>query len=120
MADDLALFDVDQPALPPPAPAESEGVKRSRRQAAMLAAGLHPLSAVLSSPLRLHAEAGPADDRTADGRRCGNCQFRKLLGHHNRRYPKCIYGDGRISHGEATDVRKWWPGCMNHEWRTDG
>jgi len=114
--DEPALFDVDQPT-PPPA-RESDGVRRTKRQAALLAAGQHPLTLALSRPLRLHPEAAPYDDRQAPGRRCGNCAFRQNNGWG---YPKCTFGDGaRMSHGAATDVRAFWPACPDHEWRTDG
>lgn len=113
MGDDLVLFDGPEPI--PPAPKDSDGVSRTKRQAAMLAAGRHPLSAVLSRSLRLHAEAAPHDDRQADGRRCGNCRFR-TKNHFND--PKCGFGDGiRASHSQATDCRAFWSGCLDHEWK---
>lgn len=115
MPDELALFMVDR-APTPPAPTESKGVRRTKRQAAMLTAGLHPLTAVVNT-LRLHAEAAPADDRQADGRRCGNCQFREVLGYHSCGYPKCTFSKTRMSHGDASDVRAWWPACVDHEWK---
>jgi hypothetical protein len=120
MADDLALFDGPEPTST--APAESEGVRRTKRQTALLAAGQHPLSAVLTRPLRLHPEASPYDDRQADGRRCGNCQFRQAqCSYSGKSYPKCTKGDGsRVSHGGSTDCRSWWPACLDHEWKTDG
>ncbi|MEU8278191.1 hypothetical protein ACFYOK_37510 [Microbispora bryophytorum] len=111
------LFDVDVPPTRP-APKESEGVRRTKRQAALLAAGQHPLSVVLPRPLPLHPEAAPYDDRQAEGRRCGNCAFRTRLSHRAGRYAKCAFGDGaRASHGAATDVRAWWSACADHEWK---
>jgi hypothetical protein len=119
-----ALFDVpDAPGPALPAPKESDTVKRTRRQAAMLAAGIHPLSAVLSVKLRLHPEAAPYGDSKAEGRRCGNCRFREQTGNRGRTYPKCLIGwDGdprreppRASHGAATDCRAWWPACVDHQ-----
>ncbi len=108
---DEALFDVDEPAQPP-AHEESEGVRRTKRQAALLAAGKHPLSAVVSG-LRLHPEAAPHYDRQASGRRCGNCAFRRP-----GVYSKCTFGNRtRLSSGPATDCRGWWPACPDHEWR---
>lgn len=112
--DEPALFDVDQPT-PPPAPAESDGVRRTKRQAALLAAEKHPLSAVVYG-LRLHPDAAPYDDRQAPGRRCGNCTYRSP-----GTYPKCTFSNRtRMSSGPATDCRAWWPACPDHEWRTDG
>lgn len=115
MADDLALFDGPEPATA--APDESDGERRTKRQTLLLAAGQHPLSAVLTRPLRLHPEAAPNDDRAADGRRCGNCVFRTK---NAWGYPKCAKGDGaRVSRGAASEVRRWWPACLDHEWKTD-
>lgn len=106
-----ALFDVDTPPAPAPEPKESQGVRRTKRQAADLAAGRHPLTG-----FGLHAEAAPHDDRSAEGRRCGDCGHRELVGRHgNRTYPKCTVGGGaRMTHGEASDVRAWWPACREH------
>ncbi len=125
---DPALFDLPQAGEPvAPAPCESETVRRTKRQAAMLAAGTHPLSAITSRRLRLHPEAAPADDRQAEGRRCGNCAFREQTHGGARTHPKCLIGwDGeprteppRASHGAATDCRAWWPACTDHEWKDD-
>lgn len=115
--DDLALFDGPEPAQPDPDESEQRG--RTRRQRGLLAAGQHPLTLVLTRPLRLHAEAAPADPRDAPGRRCGNCVFRRALSAYSgKSYPKCTFGDGaRVSHGGATDCRAWWGGCVDHEWR---
>lgn len=111
-----------------PRPKESPTVRRTKRQAAMLAAGYHPLGSPIGYPLRLHAEAAPAGDREAPGRRCGNCRFRRLTGWHDRSYAKCWspglmsaeayerLGPPRVSHGEATDTRAWWPACVDHEY----
>lgn len=111
------------PDVPKPEPPkESQTVRRTRRQAAMLAAGIHPLSAVVDK-LRLHEQAAPYGDLRAPGRRCGNCRWREVFSYRNGRYPKCTFGDGaRMSHADATDCRAWWPGCVNHEWKekTDG
>ncbi|RCG27207.1 hypothetical protein DQ384_26165 [Sphaerisporangium album] len=103
----LALFDAPEPT--PPAPQESDTVRRTRRQAEMLAAGIHPLSALLSVQLRLHPEAAPHDDRTAPGRRCGTCQSRYL---NHRNFPKCRL---RATSSEASDCRAWWPACVDHQ-----
>ncbi|MEV4093823.1 hypothetical protein [Streptosporangium saharense] len=113
---DLVLFGAPDPPEPKQPP-ESQTVRRTRRQAAMLAAGIHPLSAVVGK-LRLHEQAAPYGDPRAPGRRCGNCTFRQVLGYHGDHYPKCTFGgEARISHGAATDCRAWWPGCTDHEWK---
>jgi hypothetical protein len=116
------LFDVEPVAAPVVEPAVSPGVRRTRRQAADLARGRHPLT---GQPL--HAQAATADDRDAPGRRCGNCRWRRSTSHHNRAYPKCWFpgsqsaesyetiGPLRATHGEASDVRAWWSACRDHE-----
>ncbi|MEV4320970.1 hypothetical protein AB0J37_01925 [Microbispora rosea] len=115
MGEPTALFDVDVPPPAELAPKESEGVRRTKRQAALLAAGRHPLTVVLTRPLRLHSEAAPYDNRQAPGRRCGNCTFRRTNGWG---YPKCAFGDGaRASHSTATDVRAFWSACTDHQWK---
>lgn len=87
------------------------------RQAARLAQGLHPLSLVCGH-IPLHAEAAPADNRSAAGRRCNGCVFHQSWGAHS--YPKCSFGNGvRRSHGAATDCRGWWPGCRDHQHESD-
>lgn len=75
---------------------------------------------------------------------CGSCRFRRLWGGHARDFPKCeagrvdtpitddmrarypyTYGQAkpgaverhypRATHGAQTDVRAWWPGCVDHQ-----
>lgn len=92
-------------------PEPSADQRRTERQGEHLAAGLHPLTAALGYPIRLHSEAAPAADVQAPGRRCGNCRFRRP-----GRFPKCTADDGRrMTHGAGTDVRAWWSACSNHE-----
>lgn len=115
------LFEI--PDAPPEAtPDMSADQRRGVRQARAMAAGSHPLSLALGWPLSLHAEAGPADDRTAPGLRCGNCRFREVLGHQSSSHPKCTFGADedpwkapRATHGAGTDVRAWWPACTDHQ-----
>ncbi|MFF5988160.1 hypothetical protein [Prauserella flavalba] len=99
-------------ALPEP----SADQRRTERQAKQLAAGLHPLSAALGWPLRLHPDGAPAGHREAPGLRCGGCAFRRPIAHRARTYAKCHHGDGtRITHGPGTDVRAWWPACLDYQ-----
>lgn len=124
MTDTLPLFDLGSAAPGPRIPGLSADRRRTQRQAAHLACGLHPLTAALGYPIRLHPDAAPADDRAAPGRRCGNCWYRHVLDHHDRTYPKCVYTrqdardfarqPERITHGAGTDVRAWWPACRDH------
>jgi hypothetical protein len=93
----------------------------------MLVRGRHPLEAILRRPLLLHAEAALAGDRSAPGRRCGNCRFRAPVGGaYDGSFPKCVLpGPGageppRVTGSAASDVRAWWPGCSDHQWRPAG
>lgn len=128
--DDLALFDDTAYRAEPPTPTPPEKISAGRRtaqiQAERLAAGVHPLAGVVGYQIRLHPDAPVADDRTAPGPRCGTCWFRRVLPHHQRSYPKCLHpgrlgadeveklGYPRVSNGAASDVRRWWPACVDH------
>lgn len=121
MSDD-ALFHVDEPTRAAPTADLSADRRRTLRQLDTLTRGLHPLGLALTVGryLALHVEAAPYNDRSAPGRRCGNCRFRRTLPHHNIAYPKCAFGSTdagapRASHGSGTDVRAWWPACRDHE-----
>ena len=109
-----------------PKPKESETVRRTKRQLALLETSRHPLSSPMGIAIWLHREAAPADDRDAPGRRCGNCIFRVVDLHHNRSYAKCHLpglkpgSTPRVSHSEATDLRSWWPGCGSHCYASEG
>ncbi|WP_431728630.1 hypothetical protein [Verrucosispora sp. TAA-831] len=113
---ELGLFDAAAyQVLPAPAEKLSADRRRTQRQAAILAAGQHPLGLAIGRHLPLHPDAPPADDRQATGPRCGSCWYREVLGHHNQSYGKCTADDGsRISHGAGTDVRRWWPACRDY------
>jgi len=101
-----ALF----PDLPDPAPAEpglSADRRRTIRQRADITAGRHPLT---------HGRLSTDPDA-----RCGNCRFREVLKWHDRAYPKCTRPNSQddylyVTHGAASDVRAWWPGCTDHEY----
>ncbi len=110
------LFHLDVEPIPDVRPEPlSADRRRTQRQTEFLERGQHPLAAALDWPIRLHDEAAPVDDRTAPGRRCGNCWERQVFRYHNRSYAKCTYGDGvRVTHGAGTDVRAWWPACCGH------
>jgi len=128
MAD--ALFPVPDGAQAEPGPALSPDRRRTLRRADTLAKGFHPITG-----LKLHAEAAPADDRKAGGRRCGTCRFRTEIladGYQGRRVPKCMnpgtrgadeidtLGPPYFSHSVATDVPKWLPGCRDHSYGDPG
>lgn len=115
MSDD-ALFGMDPTPLPSP------GQSLTRRQAAAIAARSHPLSLPLGTHLPLHPDAVADPDERVGGPRCGGCAFASSLDYHNRRYLKCLAavpnggpapGPSRLSHGTATDLRRWWPACRD-------
>jgi hypothetical protein len=110
-------------------PKLSAGRRRTIRQERALANGSHPLS-LLGGFLRLHPDAPPADDRKAPGPRCGGCLY---IERNAWDYLKCTRGrSGEIctpsfrrgpyeTHGPATEIRAWWPGCDRWEpAKTDG
>lgn len=97
---------------------------------------LHP-----DAPRLLDREAAA---EAGDYPRCGTCAFRVLWGGHARDFPKCEFGVvetpitdemrarwplhygralpgaverhyPRVSHGQLTDVRAWWPACTDWE-----
>ncbi|MHB8314056.1 MAG: hypothetical protein ACYDD0_12290, partial [Candidatus Dormibacteria bacterium] len=66
--------------------------ERARRR---LACGLHPL---MGTPVLADSWAS-----------CGKCSHLYTGGGHARGYLKC---DQLSTGSEATDVRRWWPGCQ--------
>lgn len=90
-----------------PGPKLGTDAKRTRRQARLLAEGLHPAT---GQPL--HPDARPVRDPHQPVR-CGTCAW--LVGtspaHTSTVYWKCDLLP--ITHGPATDVRRWWPGCVS-------
>lgn len=112
MSEDLALFPEPPRTLPAPPEKLTAGEKMRRRQAARIVRGYHPLG----EPLRLHPDASRTGKRTGTGPRCGGCRFRELVGG-SRGFPKCIHGEGqpRATHSETSDVRAWWPACVDYE-----
>jgi hypothetical protein len=123
---------VEQLAFPLPVPdqgpaggpVESAGQRLTRRQHELAARGGHPLSLALSRPLQVHPDAAAQD------RRCGNCTFRESITgpDHGRSRPRCVIEKGpsastftnspfpRLSWGDGTQIRAWWPACVDHEW----
>jgi hypothetical protein len=126
---ELVLFDMDPEQPREPEPQLSAGRRRTIRQAQALEHGQHPLGLVHGTYLRLHPQAPPAGDRKSGGPRCGGCL---LLERNGWGFLKCTRGrSGEIgtpsfrcgpyeSHGAATDVRAWWPGCEHWQARSEG
>jgi hypothetical protein len=81
---ETALFDLPADATVIPDLAEARHLsadkRRTKHQLALLTARHHPFGRPL------HADAPPADDRTAPGPRCGTCRHLISVGHHNRTY----------------------------------
>ena len=108
MTDIDGLFDLPQGSV------DSEGLTSTARRRALIEAriaqGFHPLG----GHLHLHPDASRTEP--SDGVTCGTCKFREVLDYHNKRYPKCLYGNGiRVSHSETSDGRRWWPACRDYE-----
>ncbi len=124
------LFDFDPAQVVPPPEKPSPDVRRRLGQYDTMAAGYHPLGEVESAfgGLKLHEQAAPLGDRSATGRRCGNCRFHAVLRYHAKSHPKCLFpgdrgadevdriGPPRVTHGAASDARAWWPACTDHSY----
>lgn len=110
-------YEPDPDAIPPTRPdGMSAGQLRTVRQAAAIRRHVHPL-ALVDPAIVMHRDGNT--DATRDdpgpGPHCGDCHFRRLVGGHDRDYPKCTArGDKLMTHGAATDVRAWWPACTHH------
>lgn len=103
----------DQTIVPPPGPGPSE--RRRARQALSIANGRHPLDLVVPG-IMLHPDAPtstPAGTTTVPFT-CGSCAHRVKQGGTAGSYTKCGL-PGRSTRGEATDLRTWWPACVDYE-----
>ena len=72
----------------------------TKRNAEMLALGVHPATRQPISP-----ELG----------RCGDCAHSHRLTHHSRAYWKCDLHRLGMSHSEGSDIRISWPACTKFE-----
>lgn len=96
---------------------------RTIRQKFLISLRIHPLSISLSRGRRrfrvLALRRDAQIDARAGGPRCGSCQFFAALGDYSdweRKTRKCWFNYGeRVTRGDATTVRAWWPGCV--DWR---
>lgn len=115
MTDEPGLFDEPERLVPLAAdmtPSERRAAKINTR----IANGVHPLG----RPVLLHQYASRDYTDHESGPRCGSCHFRRLVRYHDKTYPKCFFSvDGsntpRVTHSDSSDVRKWWPGCMDYK-----
>jgi hypothetical protein len=100
------------PGMPEPLivfekPQRSAGQRMTERQAQDVREGRHPLT---RGPLHHQADMGARKgDPTGLMFRCGSCIHRVSLNHHGEHWPKCDLAT--ITHGQASDVRAWWPAC---------
>lgn len=129
---EAALFDAAPYIVAPPVPETaaaklSQGRRRTLRQAEAIARGGHPLALVFPS-IRVHPDAdgrnATRDNAGERPLRCGTCRFRTPIGGHARDYQKCkwpnpdayLYSElPRVSASAATDIRSWWPACIDHQ-----
>ena len=116
-SEDVALF----PGFdPPPALDEPEKLsadrRRTLRQASLVAAGVHPLTGNAIHPY------ASRDAAPGGGLRkpltCGGCAH---LDGNGWGYLKCYLPgpNGKpipalMSHGPASDIRRWWPACPDY------
>lgn len=131
---DVPLFEGYEPPAPPePEPPLSADRRRTKRQADGIAAGIHPLT---KGPLHeLASRHRDANSPKSDPFTCGSCYFREVIRYHGRSFPKCgvpgpvsVYRKGqdggwhwetvdgapRATHSAASDVRAWWPACLDY------
>lgn len=107
---DDTLFDGYEPEETAPLSVDR---RRTLRQAAQIAAGVHPVAG------RLHPLASRHRDATSpktDPFTCGSCWFREPVNRGTANsYPKCTAQDGaRVTSGPGSDVRAWWPACPDY------
>lgn len=88
---------------PSTAPNLSPGARRTQRNKAMIAAGVHP------------ATRQPIDVALGT---CGTCAHAIRVTHNSRSYWKCDLHRLGTSASEASDIRSSWPACDRHESRS--
>ena len=94
----------------------SPGQRRTLRQAGDVRNGRHPLT---KGPLHPEAsrEAAPGGSRSKPFT-CGGCKHLASNGDYLKCFLPGLNGrpmPWRLSHSEATDVRRWWPACPDYE-----
>lgn len=128
--EDVPLFGGYEPPEVEPEESLSSGRRLTRRQQQDVSNGKHPLTGGPLHPdatTRRHAPIAGHDDchpeapcsGASDPFTCGSCVFREA-GH---RYPKCVLPNPasgkpwatRVSHSARSDVRAWWPACVDYQ-----
>jgi hypothetical protein len=133
------LFDIDPDWIQ----RHGAAARRTIRQSGLISIGLHPLALKLDHPLALHPLAGSASCpcekgyvsrqicphhrimRAEPATTCGSCRWLGKLDQDNEDGTnpsplKCwVAGGSRVSRGEATTVRRWWPACVDYEGSAD-
>jgi hypothetical protein len=95
------LFPVDPPpqALTIDA-SDSATVKLTKRRAALIAQGLHPMGGGL---------------RSEPGETCGSCHHAVKTGNRQAKFIKCELTRQNWTKGPGTDIRLKWPACSRWE-----
>lgn len=110
MTQPAALFDLPDGAAQPPL---SAGGRRRVRQAQAVRNGVHPLALVVTG-ITMHPDAdrdATAKDKPDLPLRCGSCWHK---GENRYGYPKCTLRSTRITNGDGTTLRAWWPACTDY------
>lgn len=122
----MTLFSAEPYEVAPEIGPEVSAQRRlTMRQKAAVAAGHHPLLVTFrrwgftEQHTKLHpqapADADPSWRGAARPFTCGSCFYRRQVNWSAKSFAKCFFGDGvRISHSTATDVRAWWPACLDY------
>lgn len=81
--------------------------------------GMHPISTLVRDGVRLHPDA-ERTDFPKTGPRCGTCAFGAPLESLPSSPPwtklhfKCWRWPERVTRGQASNIRKGWPGCREY------
>lgn len=117
------LFAMPHPLTGEPVRGEWPNWSLTGRAAVRIGLGIHPLECVVPG-LKLHADASTDPEDKTTGPRCKGCVFAVAVRWHGKPFRKCAYGRPaggylddapRASHGEATDLRLWWPACQTYQ-----
>jgi hypothetical protein len=97
--------------------------RRTARQRFLIETGYHPLApATPGRMLKLHPAAVRDVANRKDGPRCGGCAMFGPLNPIGESWEieskRCWLNEGeRVTRGNATEARAWWPGC--EDWSAD-